>query len=88
MHCTMISIPHPRLALPSPRRDFCAPLRFLNFLGVLTIEAFTASAMGMLIGCLAKDGDAALAIGPPIMTIFILFSGGVKAWHEPPIMIW
>ena len=31
--------------------------------------------MGMLIGCLAKDGDAALAIGPPIMTIFILFSG-------------
>lgn len=39
------------------------------------MEAFTASAMGMLIGCLAKDGDAALAMGPPIMTIFILFSG-------------
>lgn len=47
----------------------------LKFLGVLTIEAFAASAMGMFIGCLAKDGDAAMAIGPPVMTVFILFSG-------------
>lgn len=49
--------------------------RLLKFLGVLTVEAFAASALGMLIGCVAKDGDAAMAIGPPVMTVFILFSG-------------
>lgn len=51
------------------------PARLAKFLGVLTLEAFTAAAFGMLVGCVAKDGDAALAIGPPLMTIFILFSG-------------
>lgn len=33
----------------------------------------------MLVGCVAKDGDAANAIGPPLMTIFILFSGVANA---------
>lgn len=44
-------------------------------MGIITLEAFAAAAFGMLVGCVAKDGDAALAIGPPLMTIFILFSG-------------
>lgn len=54
----------------------------LKFLGVITIEAFAASALGMLVGCVAKDGDAASAIGPPIMTIFILFSGQRPGWKD------
>ncbi|CAM9887442.1 unnamed protein product [Ascophyllum nodosum] len=62
-----------------PKRE-----RMLKFLGVLTIEAFAASAMGMLIGCLAKDGDAAMAIGPPLMTVFILFSGFYIAQDNVP----
>ncbi|CAN0508419.1 unnamed protein product, partial [Scytosiphon promiscuus] len=49
--------------------------RLAKFVGIITLEAFTAAAFGMLVGCVAKDGDAALAIGPPLMTIFILFSG-------------
>lgn len=49
--------------------------RMLKFLGVLTIEAFAASALGMTVGALAKDEDAALALGPALMTVFILFSG-------------
>lgn len=47
-------------------------------MGVLVLDAFAAAAFGMLIGCVAKDGDAALAIGPPCMTIFILFSGQTR----------
>lgn len=49
--------------------------RMAKFLGVLTIEAFAASALGMVIGAIAKDEDAALALGPALMTVFILFSG-------------
>ncbi|CAN0029182.1 unnamed protein product, partial [Choristocarpus tenellus] len=53
-----------------PKRD-----RMLKFLGIITIEAFAASALGMAIGALTSDEDAALALGPAVMTIFILFSG-------------
>lgn len=69
-------LPWPRVLVLVFFFFFCSN-RLVRFLGVLIIEAFAASAMGMLIGCLAKDGDAAMAIGPPIMTIFILFSGGL-----------
>ncbi|CAN0097223.1 unnamed protein product, partial [Discosporangium mesarthrocarpum] len=50
--------------------------RLLKFLGVITVEAFAASALGMTIGALTSNEDAALALGPAVMTIFILFSGG------------
>lgn len=47
----------------------------IKFLGITTIEAFAAAALGMAVGAVTKDVDAALAIGPSIMTVFILFSG-------------
>lgn len=49
--------------------------RMLKFLGIITVEAFAASALGMFIGAAAKSEDAALALGPALMTVFILFSG-------------
>ncbi|CAM9721443.1 unnamed protein product [Ectocarpus fasciculatus] len=66
-----------------PKRD-----RLAKFLGVLTLEAFTAAAFGMLVGCVAKDGDAANAIGPPLMTIFILFSGFYITQDNVPRCLW
>eukprot|EP00752_Nemacystus_decipiens_P009766 g8722.t1 len=66
-----------------PKRD-----RLAKFLGILTLEAFTAAAFGMLVGCIAKDGDAALAIGPPLMTIFILFSGFYITQDNVPRCLW
>lgn len=57
------------------RLKFFYLFRLAKFLAILTIEAFAASAFGMAVGAIAKDEDAALALGPPLMTIFILFSG-------------
>lgn len=42
---------------------------------ILTAEAFSAQAMGLAIGALAPSTDAALAMGPAIMLIFIVFGG-------------
>ncbi|CAM9357176.1 unnamed protein product [Scytosiphon promiscuus] len=66
-----------------PKRD-----RLAKFVGIITLEAFTAAAFGMLVGCVAKDGDAALAIGPPLMTIFILFSGFYITQENVPRCLW
>lgn len=49
--------------------------RFARFVGVLTLEAFSAQALGLAIGALAPSTDAALAMGPAIMLVFIVFGG-------------
>ena len=41
--------------------------RFGRFLGVLTLESFSASALGLTVGALAPTPEAALAIGPAVM---------------------
>lgn len=46
--------------------------RFLRFLGVLTLESFTASALGLSVGCVAPSPDAAQAIGPAVAVLFIV----------------
>lgn len=51
------------------------PYRFARFLAILTLEAFSAQAMGLAIGAVAPSTDAALAMGPAIMLIFIVFGG-------------
>jgi ABC-type multidrug transport system permease subunit len=48
---------------------------FLNFAALLTLEAFTSSALGMLVGAFTPDEDSALAVGPSLMTVAIIFSG-------------
>lgn len=52
-----------------------SPGRLRNFLGALTLESFTSSALGLAVGALTPTPEAALAVGPSLMTLFILFSG-------------
>mmetsp|Transcript_26198 Transcript_26198/g.33864 ORF Transcript_26198/g.33864 Transcript_26198/m.33864 type:complete len:717 (-) Transcript_26198:247-2397(-) len=52
-----------------------APGRLLTFLGTLTLESFTSSALGLAVGALTPTQEAAMAVGPSLMTLFILFSG-------------
>ena len=42
---------------------------------MLTLESFSASAIGMTISALAPSAQAALAIGPATFVIFIVFGG-------------
>ncbi|DBB07632.1 TPA: hypothetical protein ACH3X3_009067 [Trebouxia sp. C0006] len=49
--------------------------RFVRFMGITFLESFTASSMGLAVGSIAPTGDAAQALGPAIMTVFIVFGG-------------
>lgn len=49
--------------------------RFARFLGILTLESFVSSSIGLSVGALAPSPDAAQAIGPAVMVIFIVFGG-------------
>ena len=43
------------------------PSRLLTYLGVLTLESFASSALGLAVGAMAPSTEAASAIGPAVM---------------------
>ena len=49
--------------------------RFAKFLGILTLESFSAQALGLAVGAAAPSTEAALAIGPAVILISIVFGG-------------
>ena len=49
--------------------------RFATFAAVTTLESFTSSALGLAVGALTPSPEAANALGPAIMVIFIVFGG-------------
>lgn len=49
--------------------------KFLKFVGVLTAESFSAQALGLAVGAAAPSTEAALAIGPAVVLISIVFGG-------------
>eukprot|EP00878_Enallax_costatus_P000531 GHUV01000626.1.p2 GENE.GHUV01000626.1~~GHUV01000626.1.p2 ORF type:complete len:325 (+),score=108.41 GHUV01000626.1:3181-4155(+) len=51
------------------------PAKFAKFLGILTLESFTAAALGLSVGAAAPNTDAAVAIGPAVMLVWIIFGG-------------
>ncbi|KAF8057645.1 FUM1 [Scenedesmus sp. PABB004] len=51
------------------------PAKFAKFLGVLTLESFTSAALGLAVGAAAPSTDAAVAIGPAVMLVWIIFGG-------------
>ncbi|KAI3996199.1 hypothetical protein MKX01_022693 [Papaver californicum] len=63
--------------------------RFGKFCGIVTVESFAASAMGLAVGAMAPTPEAALALGPSLMTVFIVFGGYyVNAENTPVIFRW
>lgn len=70
-------------------RLFFSLFRFGKFCGIVTIESFAASAMGLTVGAMAPTTEAALALGPSLMTVFIVFGGYyVNAENTPIIFRW
>ncbi|EFN58398.1 hypothetical protein CHLNCDRAFT_56833 [Chlorella variabilis] len=51
------------------------PNRFASFLAVLTLEAMSAQALGLAVGAAAPSTEAALAIGPAVILVSIVFGG-------------
>ncbi|XP_010553966.1 PREDICTED: ABC transporter G family member 7 isoform X2 [Tarenaya hassleriana] len=63
--------------------------RFGKFCGVVTVESFAASAMGLTVGAMVPTTEAAMAVGPSLMTVFIVFGGYyVNADSTPIIFRW
>uniref|UniRef100_A0A0E0JDG4 ABC transporter domain-containing protein n=1 Tax=Oryza punctata TaxID=4537 RepID=A0A0E0JDG4_ORYPU len=63
--------------------------RFAKFCGIVTIESFAASAMGLTVGAMAPTTEAAMALGPSLMTVFIVFGGYyVNPDNTPVIFRW
>ncbi|KAL4458091.1 hypothetical protein ABPG75_012956 [Micractinium tetrahymenae] len=51
------------------------PRRFASFLGLLTLEAMSAQALGLAVGAVAPSTEAALAMGPAVILVSIVFGG-------------
>ncbi|CAG9467340.1 unnamed protein product [Pedinophyceae sp. YPF-701] len=49
--------------------------RLLGFMGLVTVESFASASLGLAVGSVAPSADAALALGPIVMVIFIVFGG-------------
>ncbi|KAL6189999.1 hypothetical protein ACLB2K_036400 [Fragaria x ananassa] len=63
--------------------------RFGKFCGIVTMESFTASAMGLTVGAMVPTTEAAMAVGPSLMTVFLVFGGYyVNAKNTPIIFRW
>ncbi|XP_065882069.1 ABC transporter G family member 7 [Euphorbia lathyris] len=63
--------------------------RFGKFCGIVTAESFAASAMGLTVGAMVSTSEAAMAVGPSLMTVFIVFGGYyVNADNTPIIFQW
>ncbi|GJN37634.1 hypothetical protein PR202_gb26609 [Eleusine coracana subsp. coracana] len=63
--------------------------RFVKFCSIVTVESFAASAMGLTVGAMAPTTEAAMALGPSLMTVFIVFGGYyVNPDNTPVIFRW
>ncbi|KAF3432222.1 hypothetical protein FNV43_RR26961 [Rhamnella rubrinervis] len=63
--------------------------RFGRFCGIVTVESFAASAMGLTVGAMVPTTEAAMAVGPSLMTVFIVFGGYyVNSENTPIIFRW
>lgn len=53
------------------------------------MESFAASAMGLTVGAMVPSTEAAMAVGPSLMTVFIVFGGYyVNAENTPLVFRW
>ena len=51
------------------------PIKFAKFLGILVAESFAAQGLGLAVGAAAPSTSAALAMGPAVILVSIVFGG-------------
>ncbi|KAI8574629.1 hypothetical protein RHMOL_Rhmol01G0369200 [Rhododendron molle] len=63
--------------------------RFGKFCEIVTLESFVASAIGLNVRAMVPTTAAAMALGPSLMTVFIVFGGCyVNAENKPIVFCW
>jgi ABC-type multidrug transport system permease subunit len=73
--------------LPFP--SFLTSPRFLKFAATIVVESFASSAMGLAVSAFAPSTEAAVAMGPAVMVMFIVFGGYyVNAENVPVAFRW
>lgn len=66
-----------------------APGKFLKFLSILVLEGLASGALGLLIGAVAPNTDAALALFPPLLVLMIVFNGfNIAEENAPKALRW
>jgi len=61
--------------------------KFANFMALSTLNSFAASALGLLLGALAPDSDAAMALFPPLVVLMVIFNGSNIAEESTPRLL-
>lgn len=73
--------------LPFP--SFLTSPRFAKFAATIVVESFASSAMGLAVSAFAPSTEAAVAMGPAVMVMFIVFGGYyVNAENVPVAFRW
>ncbi len=63
--------------------------RFARFLSLVTLESFAASSIGLAVGSAVPSAEAANALGPAVMVLFIVFGGYyVNSENVPWMLRW
>lgn len=60
---------------------------FAKFVGTLTLESFSSQALGLAVGAAAPSTEAALAMGPAVILVSIVF-GGLFVQSVPKALCW
>lgn len=64
-----------------------SPRAFAKFLGMMTLESFSSQALGLAVGAAAPSTEAALAAGPAVILVSIVF-GGLFVQSVPKGLAW
>lgn len=64
-----------------------SPRAFARFVGMLTLESFSSQALGLAVGAAAPSTEAALAAGPAVILVSIVF-GGLFVQSVPKGLAW
>jgi len=64
-----------------------SPRAFARFMGMLTLESFSSQALGLAVGAAAPSTEAALAAGPAVILVSIVF-GGLFVQSVPKGLAW
>lgn len=63
--------------------------RAATFMGIVVVESFASAALGLSVGSVAPSTDVAVALGPMVMLLFIVFGGQFKNTDSTtPILKW
>ena len=71
------------------KKVFFLTEKFARFAATIVVESFASSAMGLAVSAVAPSTEAAIAMGPAVMVMFIVFGGYyVNAENVPPAFRW